>query len=161
MQRHVAFVTVVVAASLLVGACGGSKSATTTATTSPGAGQAGGTGTTANGPRVVEVTMANLRFNPSQINVKTGETVRFVFHNQDALTHEAVIGTAAEQDAHEKEMLSMSPDMVMQDTPTETTVDAGKTGQLTYTFKTPGQLLIGCHEPGHYSAGMKIQINVT
>jgi uncharacterized cupredoxin-like copper-binding protein len=161
VPRRVALITAVVVAGLLVAACGGSKSATATATTAPGAGQGGATGTTANAPRVIDVTMANLMFNPSQINVKTGETVRFVFHNQDALTHEAVIGTAAEQDAHEKEMLSMSPDMVMQDTPTEITVDAGKTGQLTYTFKTPGQLLIGCHEPGHYAAGMKIQINVT
>ncbi len=103
--------------------------------------------------------MANLKFDPDQISVKTGETVRFMFHNQDTLVHEAVIGTASEQDAHEKEMVAMG-DMPMQNTATEISVDPGTTGQLTYTFKSPGQLFIGCHQPGHYAAGMKITINV-
>jgi uncharacterized cupredoxin-like copper-binding protein len=41
------------------------------------------------------------------------------------------------------------------------TVKPGETGSFTYTFTTPGSLIIGCHEKGHYAAGMKIVVNVT
>jgi uncharacterized cupredoxin-like copper-binding protein len=41
------------------------------------------------------------------------------------------------------------------------TVQPGKTGRLTHTFDQPGTLEIGCHEPGHYAAGMKVKITVS
>jgi uncharacterized cupredoxin-like copper-binding protein len=37
---------------------------------------------------------------------------------------------------------------------------AGETGSLTMTFAKAGSLLIGCHEPGHYEAGMKATVTV-
>jgi uncharacterized cupredoxin-like copper-binding protein len=40
-------------------------------------------------------------------------------------------------------------------------VEPGKTGELTHAFKANEQLLIGCHEEGHYVQGMKVQVNVT
>ena len=39
-------------------------------------------------------------------------------------------------------------------------VKPGKTGKLTMTFQQAGMLEIGCHEPGHYEAGMKATVNV-
>lgn len=39
-------------------------------------------------------------------------------------------------------------------------VAPGATGDLTYTFDEPGTLLLGCHEPGHYEAGMVATIVV-
>jgi uncharacterized cupredoxin-like copper-binding protein len=39
-------------------------------------------------------------------------------------------------------------------------VAPGDTGELTYTFDEAGPLEVGCHEPGHYDAGMKIAVNV-
>ena len=37
---------------------------------------------------------------------------------------------------------------------------AGETGSLSMTFADAGSLLIGCHEPGHYDAGMKATLTV-
>ncbi|MEA2686994.1 MAG: hypothetical protein QOE93_2189, partial [Actinomycetota bacterium] len=34
-------------------------------------------------------------------------------------------------------------------------VAPGRTGSLVYRFDQPGPVLIGCHEPGHYEAGMR------
>lgn len=41
------------------------------------------------------------------------------------------------------------------------TVEPGASGSLTYTFDTPGTYEIGCHQPGHYAAGMTITVIVT
>jgi uncharacterized cupredoxin-like copper-binding protein len=40
-------------------------------------------------------------------------------------------------------------------------VEAGESGEMTYTFRAGDELLIGCHEPDHYEAGMKVTVNVT
>lgn len=40
------------------------------------------------------------------------------------------------------------------------TVEPGDTGELTHTFDESGEFEIGCHEPGHYEAGMKIDVTV-
>ena len=46
------------------------------------------------------------------------------------------------------------------DQPNVVTVGAGETKELTWTFTQPGTVLIGCHQLGHYDAGMKGQITV-
>jgi uncharacterized cupredoxin-like copper-binding protein len=44
---------------------------------------------------------------------------------------------------------------------TEVKVEPGKTATLSHTFKPGEALLIGCHEPGHYAAGMKVALTET
>jgi uncharacterized cupredoxin-like copper-binding protein len=61
--------------------------------------------------------------------------------------------------AHENQMKNMSGMNHHGDA--DITVDAGKTGTLTHTFGTAGTTLIGCHQPGHYAAGMRIEVHVT
>jgi uncharacterized cupredoxin-like copper-binding protein len=39
-------------------------------------------------------------------------------------------------------------------------VEPGKTGELTHTFRKGESVVIGCHEPGHYAAGMKLAVAV-
>ena len=39
-------------------------------------------------------------------------------------------------------------------------VKPGKSASITYTFDEPGQILIGCHQPGHYTGGMKASVNI-
>jgi uncharacterized cupredoxin-like copper-binding protein len=41
------------------------------------------------------------------------------------------------------------------------TVEPGKTGELQHTFDAAGETLIGCHEPGHYEAGMRVAVTVS
>ena len=92
-----------------------------------------------------------LRYEPSSITVSAGETVRFVVHNAGQAVHELYIGDEVAQMHHEEEMRMGG---MMHDDPDGTSVQPGQTETLEYTFGEPGQLLIGCHEPGHYAGGM-------
>ena len=120
---------------------------------------------TKSAPRTVKIEMRDTAFSPGKVDIKAGETVRFVFTNDGALTHDAFIGNKAAQVDHEMEMRQMGgmghnghDPMSDEDA---TTVKPGKTGEITYTFGASSKLLIGCHEEGHYAAGMHIAINMT
>ncbi|HLH29112.1 MAG TPA: cupredoxin domain-containing protein, partial [Acidimicrobiales bacterium] len=106
----------------------------------------------------VDITMSNYAYTPSAITVHRGETVRFLFHNEGNVTHEALIGDAAAQAAHER-LMSRGGDMAGMGLPV-VDVAPGRTGSLDYTFSSAGQTLIGCHEPGHYAQGMRAVITV-
>lgn len=120
----------------------------------------GGGDATKAADRTVEITMSDIAFTPAAVTVAKGETVTFRFTNTGKLTHDAFLGDAAAQAEHEKEMSGGGghgghggDDAI--------TVEAGKTGTLTHTFKEAGTTEIGCHEPGHYGAGMKVVVTVT
>jgi uncharacterized cupredoxin-like copper-binding protein len=113
---------------------------------------------TAAGGRTVDVEMRDIAYSPSTIPVHAGETVTFVFHNTGQIEHEAFIGDAAAQSAHEQEMKSGGMGGMAGD---EVKVEPGKTASLSHTFKPGEALLIGCHEPGHYAAGMKVALAET
>jgi len=40
-------------------------------------------------------------------------------------------------------------------------VEPGSSGEITITFDQPGQLILGCHEPGHWESGMHATIDIT
>lgn len=121
-------------------------------------------------PRTVEVTMTDMAYTPASLDVAVGETVRFVFRNDGAVRHEAVFGNEAEQEAHHAEMAEMGGShdgMDMESMPHDemtelhsVVVEPGETVELTHTFETSGPMMIGCHEPGHWEAGMKMIIDV-
>lgn len=108
--------------------------------------------------RVVEVEMRDIAFAPTAVDVRAGERVRFVFKNTGQVVHDAFIGDQAAQDEHEKEMRGGHGDHGKGGN--AVSVKPGKTAQLTYTFDRPGQILIGCHQPGHYTGGMKAAVNI-
>lgn len=41
------------------------------------------------------------------------------------------------------------------------TVQPGDSAELSYVFDEPGTVLIGCHQPGHYEAGMVATVEVS
>ena len=109
--------------------------------------------------RTIEVTMTDdLRYDPAAITVTAGETVRFVVRNDGAAVHEFLIGTEEEQAAFEAEMSDGHGDGHGDEA--GVSVDPGAAGEFTYTFDEPGELLIGCHEPGHYDGGMVAVVTV-
>ena len=60
------------------------------------------------GARTIGLTMVDSFYRPSStIQLRRGDRVKFVLRNRGKLPHEAVIGTLAEQMAHEKEMVAM------------------------------------------------------
>ncbi len=107
--------------------------------------------------RTIEVEMRDIAFSPSAVDVRVGETVRFNFKNSGQVEHDAFIGDAAAQDQHEKDMRSGHDHG---EGSNAISVKPGKKAQLVHTFDRPGQTLIGCHEPGHYTGGMRIDVNV-
>lgn len=103
--------------------------------------------------RTVEITMSDtMRFTPSEIPVKAGETIRLFVKNTGQLTHEMVIGTMADLKEHEAEMRKM-PGMKHVE-PNMITLAAGKMGGLVWTFDKPGEIYFACLVPGHMEAGM-------
>lgn len=110
----------------------------------------------------VEVIMTDNAFEPSEFAVVAGETVTFKFSNSGTLAHDAFIGDAADQEEHGQSMDS-SEDMEghNMDGGDALLIEPGETGELTYTFEKAGDIIIGCHQPGHYEAGMKSTVTVS
>ena len=115
--------------------------------------------------RTITVEMRDTAYSPDRVEVKAGETLRFVFTNKGTVVHDAYIGDEAAQEAHEAAMNSSGSgtdhDADHDMGASGVTVEPGKTAELTYTFAKGDELVIGCHEPGHYADGMRMAINVT
>jgi uncharacterized cupredoxin-like copper-binding protein len=119
----------------------------------------GKAGDPAKATRTIKISMTdNMRFTPSVIDVKQGETVKFVIANDGRILHEMVIGTQDELKKH-AEMMRKFPGME-HDEPHMAHVAAGKSGELVWTFNRPGQFDFACLIAGHFEAGMVGKINV-
>lgn len=134
----------------------------------------------ASATRTVNIEMTDLAFSPKTLEVKAGETVRFVLVNKGQLLHEFNLGDAAMHAEHQKEMLKMQQSGAMtttgmhhagmdhgamgqgsmpmvgmtHDDPNSVLVEPGKTAELTWTFSGTRDLEFACNVPGHYQAGM-------
>ncbi|WP_421118138.1 cupredoxin domain-containing protein [Aquihabitans daechungensis] len=151
MRHKRALSALIIATSLIVAACGSDDDA------SPAAGS-----------KTIEVSMTDNEFTPNSFEVEVGQEVTFEFTNDGTVDHEAILGSEAEQDDHEAEMMddgSGGGDMDGMDhgggSDTDAiTVKPGDTGTLTKTFDAAGTVILGCHVPGHYDAGMKATVTV-
>ena len=124
-----------------------------------GSNPVGEPGKAAQATRTVNVDMTdNMRFTPSEISVKQGETVRIVVKNSGAVKHELVLGTPEELKEHYAMMLKM-PGMEHADDHM-VSVAPGKTGEIVWRFTKVGTVDFACLQPGHYDAGMKGLVNV-
>jgi uncharacterized cupredoxin-like copper-binding protein len=93
--------------------------------------------------RTVRVGMADtMRFAPSDLTVKRGETVKFVVRNNGKVKHEMVIGTMEELKAH-AEIMKKHPGME-HDEPHMAHVAPGKTETLVWRFTKAGTFYFGC-----------------
>ena len=150
------FLALIAALAVVAAACGGSDDGDSE-TASVGDGEAN---------RTIEIEMVDIAFEPAELEVEAGETVRFVFENTGEAPHDAFIGDAEAQEQHEQEMREADGDNGHGGGHEENaaedaiTVEPGETGELTYTFEEAGSLEIGCHQPGHYQAGMKVDVAV-
>jgi uncharacterized cupredoxin-like copper-binding protein len=129
--------------------------------------------------RTVELTLGDIYFEPRSLDVKAGETVRFVLVNKGQLLHEFNLGDAAMHAAHQQEMLLMQQSGMLtptgmqhqgmphgdhgmsHDDPNSVLVEPGKTAELTWTFARADNLEFACNLPGHYQAGMVGKLTVT
>ena len=103
--------------------------------------------------RVVRIEMADtMRFTPSELKVRRGDTVRFVVSNTGRVMHEMVLGTMDELRAH-AELMKKHPGME-HDEPHMAHVGPGKSADMGWRFTRPGTFYFGCLIPGHFEAGM-------
>ena len=108
--------------------------------------------------RTVTATLSDdMAIQLSESDFRVGETVRFEVTNAGAIVHEFYLGDEEEQAHHAEEMAEMG---MSHDEPNGIAVEPGATETLEYTFSEAGELLAGCHEPGHYEAGMVASMTV-
>lgn len=110
--------------------------------------------------RIITVEMSdNMRYTPADIQVRQGETVRFIVKNRGQVKHELSLG--AQQDLLEHlEQMKKFPDME-HDEPSKVTLAPGKQGEIVWQFTKAGTVNFACLMPGHYEAGMKGQVQVS
>jgi uncharacterized cupredoxin-like copper-binding protein len=114
-----------------------------------GPGSPGFVAGTVSAPRIVEIVATpQLRFVPGSVVVKRGETLTFLVSTMGPITHEFMVGPAADVAADRP------------GTPEIADIGMMQTRSLTYTFDGPGPYAFACHAPGHYEAGMAGTISV-
>lgn len=110
-------------------------------------------------PRVVRLTTTDtMRFEPDRVVVRLGEAVRFVVHNPGTVIHDLTVGDLAAQARHEDQMRSFfggSGSLEMRNHGVTVLVEPGETAELVVTFNQQGEVLLGCHVPGHWDARMR------
>lgn len=116
-------------------------------------------GLAAQARRTIEVEMSdNMRFTPSEIRARKGETIRFVIRNSGQLRHEFSLGTQQELEEHYEQMKKF-PDMV-HDEPNKVSLEPGQQGEVIWQFTQGGKVDFACLHVGHYEAGMKGLVRV-
>ncbi|MBC3349480.1 MULTISPECIES: plastocyanin/azurin family copper-binding protein [Pseudomonas] len=150
---------------------------------SPGHFDFGQPASAAKATRSIDVVMGDMTFDPGALDIKAGETVRFVLINNGQLLHEFNLGNTAMHAEHQQQMLkmqqngqltptAMKPGMnhgsmghgqagMRHEDPNSVLVEPGKTAELTWTFNKAMRLEFACNVPGHYQAGMKGNLTVS
>lgn len=110
--------------------------------------------------KTIQVGMSDkMRFTPSELTVKRGETVRFQVRNAGKVMHEMVIGTMDELKKH-AEMMKKHPGMEHEEA-YMAHIRPGKSGSIVWQFTKAGEFHYACLLPGHFEAGMIGKITVT
>ena len=129
--------------------------------------------------KVVTVKMFDNYYEPNEIVVKKGETVKFVVKNMGELVHELNIATKEMHIKHQPEMAKMvEHEILLADKidknkmkemskmdhsmahkhANSVLLEPNDTGEIIWKFSTSKKLEIACNVPGHYEAGMIARI---
>jgi uncharacterized cupredoxin-like copper-binding protein len=93
-----------------------------------------------------------MRFFPAVLEVKRGDTVRFVLKNKGQVLHEMVIGTLDELKEH-AELMKKFPDME-HDEPYMAHVKPGATQEIVWQFNRSGEFNYACLVASRFEGGM-------
>lgn len=109
--------------------------------------------------RTIPIGMTDaMRFTPDQLEVRQGETIRFVHTNSGQVMHEFVLGTKKDLDEHAA-LMKKFPGMEHEE-PYMSHVAPGQRGEIVWRFNRVGDFDFACLLPGHYEAGMVGRIKV-
>ena len=125
--------------------------------------------------RIINIKMYDNYYEPNSINVKKGETIKFIVENLGEMVHEYNIATKEMHIKHQPEMerlvehgilLGDKIDMVKMKEMSKkdhslshshsnsVMVEPKKTGEIIWKFSKNIDLEMACNVPGHYQAGM-------
>lgn len=108
-------------------------------------------------PVTVKQTIEGMNFGQKELTLQNGQPVTLVLENKDSLQHDFSIdkipGKVKEEHGAMHDMGGKKPDV-------HVSVDAGKTGEVTFTPTAPGTYTFYCTVPGHRDAGMQGQLVV-
>jgi len=127
-----------------------------TPTTSPSASPATSSmATPTTEPVCVGVVEGDFYVHPQRTTFRVGETYIFAVGNEGAAVHEFVIEPAGKVDEPlEAEVNGEERESEIED------IAPGETDELEWTFTEPGRYQFACHVPGHFEAGMVIEVEV-
>ena len=130
--------------------------------------------------RVIKIKMYDNYFEPNEINIKKGETIKFLIQNYGSLVHEFNIATKKMHLKHQPEMMKMMENEILlgdkidykkmkEIAKTDHTMahshsnsvllEPNQSAELIWKFNTNADLEAACNVPGHYEAGMIAKIN--
>ena len=130
--------------------------------------------------RTIEIKMYDNYYEPKEINIKKGETIKFIVYNYGELVHEFNIATKEMHIKHQPEMMKMvehqilladkidkkkmkemaKKDHSMGHTHSNSVLlEPNQSAELIWKFSTDINLEAACNVPGHYQSGMVAKIN--
>ncbi len=126
--------------------------------------------------RTIQVEAGDMWFEPEELSISAGETVRFKVVNTGNLQHEFVIGDAEAQEAHREMMQEMAgghgaghdghgghamAEGAHGGEMPAVTIAPGETAELVWTAPTDVDTLVyACNIPGHFESGMVGEIQL-
>jgi uncharacterized cupredoxin-like copper-binding protein len=119
---------------------------------------AGEPGNASKPSRTIEVTMSEMEFNPSRIEVKRGEQIRFIVRNAGAEDHEFLIASTEDNLKHAE---AMKKDRHMaHDDPNGVRLAPKKSAEILWKFTKAGTFEFACLIPDHREYGMTGRVTV-
>ena len=129
--------------------------------------------------RIIEIKMYDNYYEPSEIKVKKGETIKFIVYNYGELVHEFNIATKEMHIKHQPEMMKMVENQILladkidkkkmkelakkdhsmaHSHSNSVLLEPNKIGEIIWKFNTDTKLEVACNVPGHYEVGMVADI---
>ena len=130
--------------------------------------------------RIIEIKMYDNYYEPSEIKVKKGETIKFIVYNYGELVHEFNIATKEMHIKHQPEMMKMVENQILladkidkkkmkemakkdhsmaHSHSNSVLLEPNQSAEIIWKFNTDADLEAACNLPGHYQSGMFAKIN--
>ena len=131
--------------------------------------------------RTIEIKMYDNYYEPKEIKIKKGETIKFIVHNYGELVHEFNIATKEMHIKHQPEMMKMveheilladridkekMKEMAKKDHSmahshsNSVLLEPNEISEIIWKFSTTANLEAACNVPGHYEVGMVADIKI-
>ena len=125
--------------------------------------------------RTVEIKMYDNYFEPNEIKIKKGETIKFIVINYGELVHEFNIATKEMHIKHQPEMMKMAEHEILladridkekmkqmakkdhsmaHSHSNSVLLEPNEISEIIWKFSTTANLEAACNVPGHYQDGM-------